>query len=210
MEIETIFGLPAHPFFVHFSVVLIPLASLLALVLALRPKWFDRFGIGVVILSGLGAIGGLIAEGSGEALEESVENTVSHSALESHAEMGELAAKLGMLFFLLVCLAVGLRWWSVRKTSDAAESAAPSGLAGFAAGRKGAAILAALVVLAGAGATYAVSVAGHRGAGLTWNEASTSTGDDTTSEEEGTDRGVDPTGATDDEQNGGEPADNDD
>lgn len=207
MEIQTIFGLPAHPLFVHVSVVLIPLASLLALVLAVRPKWFDRFGIVLVILSGIGAIGGLIAEGSGEALEESVENTVGRSALESHAEMGELAAKLGMLFFLLVCVAVGLRWWSVRNASasgaelSAGGAAGSGGVAKVAAGRKGAAILAGVVVLAGAAATYAVSVAGHRGASLTWKEASGSGG-------ESSETGGDPAG--NDSNYSGETEDSDD
>lgn len=204
MEIQTIFGLPAHPFFVHVSVVLIPLASLLALVLAVRPKWFDRFGIVLVILSGIGAIGGLIAEGSGEALEESVENTVGRSALESHAEMGELAAKLGMLFFLLVCVAVGLRWWSVRNASasdselSAGGTAGSGGIAKVAAGRKGAAILAGVVVLAGAAATYAVSVAGHRGASLTWKETSVSGGEDNESGGEQNGNGSNYSGETED------------
>lgn len=209
MEIETIFGLPAHPFFVHFSVVLIPLAGVLALVLALRPKWFDRFGIVLVILSGIGAVAGLIAEGSGEALEESVEGTASKAALDSHAQMGELAAKLGMLFFLLVCLAVGLRWWSMRKASAAGEATSDAeqgktgAVANFASSRKGAAILAGIVVLAGAGATYAVSVAGHRGASLTWKETSVSGG-------EGSENGGDPAGAQDEDKYPTEPAEDGD
>ena len=55
MEIETFFGLPAHPLMVHLPVVLIPLAGIIAIVFAFRPAWLDRFGWHLVVLSGLGA-----------------------------------------------------------------------------------------------------------------------------------------------------------
>lgn len=55
MELETLFGLPAHPLMVHLPVVLIPLAGVIAIVFAFRTQWLDRFGWALVALSGAAA-----------------------------------------------------------------------------------------------------------------------------------------------------------
>ena len=52
MELEKLFGLPAHPLLVHMPVVLIPLSGLIAIVFAFKTAWLDRFGWGLVVLSG--------------------------------------------------------------------------------------------------------------------------------------------------------------
>jgi len=48
VELEELFGLPAHPLLVHMPVVIIPLAGVIAVVFAFRPAWLDRFGWGLV------------------------------------------------------------------------------------------------------------------------------------------------------------------
>ncbi len=46
VQINTVYeGLPAHPLFLHVPVILIPLAALGGLVLAARPRLFERHGI---------------------------------------------------------------------------------------------------------------------------------------------------------------------
>ena len=57
MEIDKLFGLPAHPLLVHVPVVLVPLAALMAIAFAIRPAWLDRFGWWLVAVSGVGAVG---------------------------------------------------------------------------------------------------------------------------------------------------------
>ena len=52
MDIETIFGLPAHPLLVHIPVVLIPLCAAGAVWIVVWPSWRPRIGWIVVALSG--------------------------------------------------------------------------------------------------------------------------------------------------------------
>lgn len=42
MELNNLFGLPAHPLLVHLPVVMVPLAAIGALVLAIRPRFWSR------------------------------------------------------------------------------------------------------------------------------------------------------------------------
>ncbi|MDO8362869.1 MAG: hypothetical protein Q7V88_08225 [Actinomycetota bacterium] len=166
MELETIFGLPAHPLLVHLAVVLVPLAALIAVVFAFRPAWLDRFGWGLVALSGAGAFGAVLAAGSGEGLE-SLQNDVETAAREDHFEMGEMARNLSLLFFFLVTAVVVLRYLARRR---AAAGQAPTGFWGLMAGKAGAIGIAAALVLTASGALVTVAVAGHQGAKLAWCE----------------------------------------
>jgi len=160
MELTTLFGLPAHPLLVHLPVVMVPLAGVLAVVLALRPTWLDRFGWVLVGLAGLGALGAVLAAGSGEGLEESVERT---AALREHAEMGETAEVVAIVFFVAVLAVVLLRWFARRRAEG-------SSISTFVASRAGALVLTAVLVASAAGATATVVQAGHQGAKATWGD----------------------------------------
>jgi uncharacterized membrane protein len=70
MEINNLFGLPAHPLLVHLPVVMVPMAALGAIILAIFPKFFTRYGWWVTGIAFIGAVGAILAAGSGEALEQ--------------------------------------------------------------------------------------------------------------------------------------------
>ena len=161
MEIETFFGLPAHPLMVHLPVVLIPLAGIIAIVFAFRPAWLDRFGWHLVVLSGLGALGGVLAAGSGESLSD-MQHKAETAAREDHFELGEIARNLGLVFFLVVLGVVLVRHLARRK-------AATEGIWSKV-NTKGAAIVFSLALVASAAAaTISISQAGHQGAKLVWD-----------------------------------------
>jgi hypothetical protein len=73
VHITTIYsGLPAHPLFLHVPVILIPVATIGALVFSARPQWFERWGVAlatvaVIALAGLG-----LTEGAGSALQSAL------------------------------------------------------------------------------------------------------------------------------------------
>lgn len=166
MELETLFGLPAHPLMVHVPVVLIPLAALIAIAFAIRPAWLDRYGWGLVALTGIGAVGAILAAGSGEGLEEifrSNGETIG-PALEDHAELGEIARNLSILFFFVVLAVVVLRHLARRKGDSA------TGFWAFMRSKGGAIAIAVVLVLSAGGAMFAVAKAGHQGAKITWEE----------------------------------------
>ncbi len=86
MEIDTLFGLPAHPLVVHAAVVLLPIAAIALVVVAAIPRSRRVYGpivLGVAIAATI-AVG--LAQGSGESLEDSVQET---ELVEEHTEQGE-------------------------------------------------------------------------------------------------------------------------
>ncbi|MFM7253501.1 MAG: DUF2231 domain-containing protein [Ilumatobacteraceae bacterium] len=164
MEIEKIAGLPAHPLFAHLPVVVIPLAGLAAILFAVRPAWLDRFGWGLVAASGLGMAGAVLAAGSGEALEEMLERGgVGESGLlEQHAEMGEIARTVAVLFFVVVLAVVLIRHLARRRAQP------QSAIARVASSRVGAIVMSVVLVLSAGAATATVAAAGHKGAEAHW------------------------------------------
>jgi hypothetical protein len=73
MEIDQILGLPAHPLLVHIPVVLVPLATIGAVLVAVKVSWRRSLAVVVAVLAIGGAVGVFLATQSGEALEERVE-----------------------------------------------------------------------------------------------------------------------------------------
>lgn len=167
MEIDKLFGLPAHPLFVHLPVVLVPIAGLMAIAFAIRPKWLDRFGWWLVVVAGVGALGAILAAGSGEALEESVRET---ALVEQHAEAGETAEFIAIAFFVVVLAIVAFRWWSRRSAARGGKDMARAGAV--------AVVTSVLLVVGGGSAAYAIADAGHQGAKATWEGEGDESGSD--------------------------------
>ncbi|MGA0877506.1 MAG: DUF2231 domain-containing protein [Ilumatobacteraceae bacterium] len=148
MEIEELAGLPAHPLFVHLPVVVVPMAAAAALFLAVFPRFISKWGWWAVGLAGVGALGAVLAAGSGEALEESVRET---EAIERHVELGEMARNLSLVLFVVV-LALML----ARKVLAVSRLRT---------------IVASIVVAAAAvGAVVTIASAGHTGAESVWSD----------------------------------------
>lgn len=162
MELQKLFGLPAHPLLVHLPVVLLPLAGILAVVFVFRPQLFDKYGWHLVVLSGVGAVGGILAAGSGEGLEQ-LQREAETAAREDHFQLGETARTMGILFFLVVLAVVVIRHFAKKKSGEA-------GFWKFAKTRNAAILMSVALVLSAAASTYAISKAGHQGAKLVWEK----------------------------------------
>ncbi|HEX5616603.1 MAG TPA: DUF2231 domain-containing protein [Acidimicrobiia bacterium] len=153
MELETLFGLPAHPLVVHAAVVLLPLAALGTLAVALVPKLRATFAVVVVVLA-LGATVAVgLAQGSGEALEDAVDET---ELIDEHTEHAEqvLPWAIG-----LSAVALGVAGWTVlqRRGTNLNERAVT-------------AVLIVLALVTATGATWTVVDVGHSGAKATWDD----------------------------------------
>lgn len=153
VEIEELFGLPAHPLVVHAAVVLLPLAALMTLACAALPRarrHYAPVALGLALLATV-AVG--LAQGSGEELEEKVDET---ELVEEHTEQGEQVLP-----------------WAIAVTVAAAAVTAVPLVARRRPGLPTRAITAVVVVVslvAGAGATWTVADVGHSGAKATWDE----------------------------------------
>lgn len=153
MELNNLFGLPAHPLLVHLPVVMIPMAAAGAIILAIFPKYFARFGWWVTGMSFIGAIGAILAAGSGEALEEKVDRS---STLHDHAELGESARLFAVLLFVVLVVVMLARKYRAADMAKKAVSVAVS----------------VLIVAAAAVAGWVTVQTGHTGAKASWCEVS--------------------------------------
>lgn len=155
MEIKELFGLPAHPLVVHAAVVLLPLAAVTTLVCAVVPRGRRLYGpvaLGLALVATL-AVG--LAQGSGEELEEQVDET---ELVEEHTGQGEQVLP-----------------WAIAVTVAAAAVTAIPVLARSRPALEARRVTAAVVavsLLAGVGATWTVIDVGHSGAKATWDEVS--------------------------------------
>ena len=163
--IDSLGGIASHPLLVHIPVVLVPLATLGALVLAVRPGLMRAYGPLVVAIAGVAFVGSLLAASSGESLEETYEASGQSltATLEDHVEMGEQVRLFVGLFFLLALgWLLAARW--VRTVGDERAVAAVKRprLIGI--------VLALLVAVSGVVATVSVVSTGHSGARSVWEQ----------------------------------------
>lgn len=153
MEINELFGLPAHPLLVHAAVVLLPLAAAATLLVALIPRARRHYAplALAVAVAALVSVG--LAQGSGEALEERVIET---ELVEEHADQGESVLPWAIATAVVAAAATGAGAVSRRWPKLTARTVTV-GL-----------VLAATTTAAGA--TWTVIDVGHSGAKAAWDD----------------------------------------
>ena len=148
---KSLFGLPAHPLFVHLPLVLVPMAALASVVLAVRPQWRRRSSLALAVVALVAMVATFLAMQSGEAFEPAVRDVVD---ISTHKSLAQTTRLLVALFFVgTVAVAV-----LDRMAGDARPWAAKAAQAGIA--------VTALVSLAGSIWMFRT---GHEGARLVWN-----------------------------------------
>lgn len=151
-----LFDLPAHTFFVHAPVVLIPLVSLAAAAIAVKNDWRRRYGW--LVLGGAVAtvIATWLAVSSGQAFDEFLDGAVPTARHE------QLAQQTMILVILLAAVVVGLVLGGRRADRRAGDGGTSP------ASRRAAIALAALTITLAAAATVWVARTGHEGTRITW------------------------------------------
>lgn len=161
VDVNTIFGLPAHPLFVHVPVVLIPLAFVGALVMLALPSWWSRLMWPTSVVACLGALGALLAGGSGEGLEEARRAGAVRELVREHTQSGEVARTTSLIFVGILLVAVFGPRFVARITSRSWWRP----------------VVAVAIVVSGATASWAMYDAGHSGATSVWHDVSVGNGD---------------------------------
>src|SRR5215204_5903218 len=88
---DTVLGLPVHPLVVHAVVVLVPLSALGVVAISLVPRWRERYGVLVLLLSTAALVMVPVATRSGERLEERIDaGGVVARQIEDHQEVAGL------------------------------------------------------------------------------------------------------------------------
>jgi hypothetical protein len=167
LAIDQIFGVPAHPLFVHVPVVLVPLAAILA-VSAIYKRFRQPLLIAAATMAAIGGIGVLLAASSGESLSESAERTSTtqyseadggeEEGAEEHEEKGDAAQAPAVIFAGITMIAATeevLRRSKYTNKLAKLPKWAP-------------AVLLTATIASGAVATAFVYDAGHSGAKAVW------------------------------------------
>ena len=149
-------GLPAHPFLVHFIVVLAPLTAVLAILCAVWPAARQRLVWLVLALAAVTAGLTPLATESGEWLEHNIEES---ELVEKHAALGDT-----MIYFALALLVAAVLLVVARVRAGTGRALPPALSA----------VTAVLVVAASVAACAQVYRIGHSGAESVWSDALTS------------------------------------
>jgi len=155
MEIDSLFGLPAHPLIVHAAVVLLPLAAIGLIVVALVPRARRHFApvIFGVALAATIAVG--LAQQSGESLEGQVKRT---ELVEEHTEQGQTVLPWAIAVTVVSALVAAEPY-----LRDRLGKVSPKVVSG---------VLISASLIAGVGATWTVIEVGHSGATSVWDDTS--------------------------------------
>lgn len=154
MEIDNLFGLPAHPLLVHLPLVLVPVSAVFAIIALVVRRHRRRLVWCAALLSGVALVSAQLAIASGEALDARVKRT---DLVRRHTAAGDNVRIFAFILFVaLLVLAVlpRSRW------------------GGAGARRQHVATVAACFAVAAAAVASVVTivVVGHSGAKAVWND----------------------------------------
>jgi uncharacterized membrane protein len=164
VQIREITGLPAHPLLLHVPVVLIPILSVAAIALMLRPQWRRRYGVALAVLALIALAFTILTVAAGEAFQGSGQVALT-AELEEHARLGEQLRIVMIIFAAAIIFIVSRDQVQRRAGRTSAETSrhpfADHGLR------------AAITVLAIVALVWVVRT-GHQGAKATWPPLSSS------------------------------------
>jgi hypothetical protein len=161
MELEELFGLPAHPLVVHAAVVLLPFAATGTVVVAAivrARRWYAPLVFGLALVA---TIAVALAQQSGESLEDRVTET---DLVEEHTEQGETVLPWAIAL-TVVAGAVVLVGPFRRRLDNVPDRAITT-------------VLLVGALTTAVGATWTVVNVGHSGAKATWSNVEVGDDDD--------------------------------
>ena len=160
--ISKLFGLPAHPLFVHLPVVLVPLVGIGAIAMAFSARVRERYGWLVLAAAIVAGISVQLAIGSGEQLKHSVPRS---AALTRHVH---IASSLRPLILALFLIALAIMLIDRRSVGAWPFAGAGSSSMGPSMGMLTRSALIALTVVVAAGTNVRLFQIGDSGAKATW------------------------------------------
>ena len=159
VTITKVFGIPAHPLFVHVPVVLIPLVAIGAIAMACSARVRDRFGWLVLAFGIVAGLSTQLAIESGKALRRHVPQSAE---LRRHVHIAESIRPLVLLLFVVALVVMLLD----RRTRGAWPFVGREAAPGM--GRVGRAGLIGVTILVALGTNIRLFQIGDSGAKATW------------------------------------------
>lgn len=100
----TVNGIPAHPLVIHAVVLLLPLATLGAVLIAIRPRWRRTYGIPVLLVALVGVAAVPIATNTGEQLQRALPGP--NPLIEVHEYRADMLLPWAVAFLVVLAVAV--------------------------------------------------------------------------------------------------------
>jgi hypothetical protein len=148
---DTFMGLPVHALVMHAVVVLVPLSALGVVAIAVVPRWRERFGVLVVLLSTAGLAFVPVATRSGAALKDRINaGGVTAEQIDRHQQMGNLVLWPTLAMWVLAIALVLMSRGGRRRGA-------------------GVTLVAVLAVLGAGTAAVLVTLTGHLGSTAVWS-----------------------------------------
>ena len=119
---DLIWGLPAHPLAIHAPIVLIPLATLGAILLAISARLRSQYDLPVGALGVAAAVTTFFANSAGEAFAERLGVEV---AVEKHQSLAQTTLILTVAFAILLAVNIGTARLDATRNSTVAASVLP-------------------------------------------------------------------------------------
>lgn len=182
--VRSVFGIPAHPLFVHIPAVLLPLAAIGVVLMVIRPSWHRQYRWAVLATGFVGTVGAILAADAGESLEEQIvakEGGAAASGWEDHAAAGDTARLFAIIFIVVLAAFILIPWFVEQRNArrGSRQTTATDGLSAVSHAQSASLpkwvtmTLAVLVLAASAGTVVTVILAGHSGAKAVWCETVT-------------------------------------
>jgi hypothetical protein len=181
VHIDTVWGLPAHPLFLHLPVLLVPLLGVGAIALALHPTWRQRYGLALAVAALVTMAATILTAGAGDAFRAQRQTAMGGlailgggapptglsqqvSALDLHAQLGNTLR----LLVIFLTAAILVQVLAERLATDPGEGNRVRTAAAWLGGRVPATALSAAVVILAALSIVWVVRTGHQGAKVAW------------------------------------------
>ncbi|MDW3219429.1 MAG: DUF2231 domain-containing protein [Acidimicrobiales bacterium] len=148
---RSLFDLPAHPFFIHLPLVLVPINAIAAVVIACRRTWQRRYAVSLAIAAFVAAVGAVLAARSGEELNEELSSRIGPLA-EEHQSLAETGVWLALAFFVASLVVVLVQRMTASETGERVA--------------QGVMMTAAALAI---GAAVWIVRAGHEGSRIVWD-----------------------------------------
>lgn len=154
MEIDNLFGIPAHPLLVHIPIILVPVTAVFALLAVAVQRHRRRLAWFAAALTTIALISAQFAIGSGQALQDRVKD---EELVRRHVEIGDqVRLYLALLLVVLVVLAMLPHGtWSGQHAQRR---------------RTAVAVVSLLVAVAAVANVVVIIQVGHSGAKAVWND----------------------------------------
>lgn len=156
------FGLPAHPLFVHAAVVLVPLSAIAFVGLVWRRRWRETYLLPIMVLAIAGAVSTFISRQTGHLLEDAMSST--GIPLGEHPAQGNTAFLFACLygvgcFLTYILYEYGYELRSILGIEDRFHLPVDDDVAAY-----------LLVIPVAILAVLTIVVAGHSGSSLAWKD----------------------------------------